>query len=659
MIKTVITFDLSKLREFPIEISEKKIRGACLREMTKLGFESQKYQWHFIDVHLSDLKMSELLPESLKMEIFSKAPMSFTPENRKLELFEAHTSVPVTYSVEEWEGQLNAKKVLHADSSDYMKRIIGAWDCFSLESLRDVSYVFKHMDCFLTFDQKFEQLLKRDSLIDQIRSRYDFFYQAIQAYQENSFHSILPEAWPVKDIMSLIREGSREVVSLFSMLCIKLQYEKFHGETVSNNLVKEVGSSVQQKPMHIGLFDTYRVYLDTMKSTVHRIKDTNPNKKKCVDLLKGIEIRLENFIAKQLNFTEEINVVKQNAWLNRLIKIKYIFQWTLLKEQNFREKKCSYPDLKWIPFSFAGYTDQNYVLERSEKASKASTLSEKIINFYLERCLSDAGFDVECHMQRIEEEVSNGVYFFATMNNHESDWGNLKDYLNPNPMFPCVTNNISGVGCHLELSEELSARDLIIMSYISLTPVGHFMPLYSFHDGAWHDSFWLRGHDPFHEGRFVRTFERIGCKTSNPFISRYSTIDKMDNYFALIHKILTALEKDSGILEEEKNCILLHLFESHELNFVQKTKKDLDLLDEDVCFDFFQIMPDQIDVYQDLLWDMNIQIEDHSKTGESKIILPGRHELRALEKRSFPIYQKLKRNALVEFINEKFLMDAK
>ena len=191
------------------------------------------------------------------------------------------------------------------------------------------------------------------------------------------------------------------------------------------------------------------------------------------------------------------------------------------------------------------------------------------------------------------------------------------------------------------------------MSYTPLTPIGHFMPLYSFHDGNWYSSFWLRAHDAFHEARYVRTFERMACDVSDSSISRYKNLSKMNNYLELITRILDLVELED-LSEEQRVYIYLHLFMTHEVDFTKGQGLDVDLLEIDQPF--VQVLKEKhfLCMLQDLLFRLNIQIADSSQGGRE--LLPGKYKIDKLLSECHAIYEKIKRKALIAHINEHLSM---
>ena len=676
-VKTTIEFDLSKLQSFSPDEAFDKLHAACVREMIKVAFETQSAKCYFISKEDPSQK-KDTLPQCIQCCILSDGPLDFLQGSESLTI-DSHTIVPVHYDVESISASI--EETLHqrklCSSSEYISKLIKRLPS-NPEDFRCAEKVLDVTCKNLNLDEKIENLLKNQSLLEQIQVRYPFFYEAIQAYQSKELNLILPENWPVKRIMRIIKSESVDELRLFSMLCLKIQHERSHGKTLPNILTK----TQQQEPLHIGLFDTYQVYLCSMQETLDRMQDKNPFKIRCVKLFEALKFRLQAFMDNHYRKDFDIDPLRQNAWINILLRVKSLFLWIELFCLPRKESRKHVTEKPWEPFFLLKYQGENHFFQGFffKRVSYSTKNDGEIIedicsdpdtyprylrlnNFEIveniKLHLKRSGFDIERYMQDLESEVAEGVYTFSSDPSHETGLktiGIFQKILNSSDEKVVKDSYPSGVGCHLEISEDLNERDLILMNYTTLTPVGNFMPLEAFHDGAWRSPLWLRPHDSFHAASYVRIFERMGCEASDTSIGRYRNIDKIDGYLEIIHKILNFSEDPKRALTEaERNYIRLYLFMSHEVSLDSNNRK-LDLLDMDFhSLNTFHSKDLQA-ILQDLLFSMKIRVEEQLKDGTVKTILPGDYELKDLIQKAHPVYRKLKRDALVDYINEKLLI---
>ena len=653
-IQTKVDLDLSKIRHFSKEDARQKVKAALLREAIKLSTESG--QMKFYALSSTDAQDKDILPKFIRLYVFSSEPIDGTLENESIQAY-AHTLVPVNYSVEVCEGSMLHVLRRFKSKSEYIFNILEDFDFLkSARAFSRASEVVSHTTKALSVDDKIQNFLRCQSLRDRIQQKYHFFDEAIQAYDSNSMQTLLPESWPVKSIMRIIRSDYCDELSLFSLICLKIQHERSHGKTIPNMLIEVP----QEEPVHIGLFDTYQVYLDAMKKIIDGIncerEGAEKDKQKCLALFNQLESKLNRFIWDHFEQGAEVNPLRQNAWINLLQRVKSLFHWVALLYISDKEKKESLYGIPWIPFSAKkSAEDVSYKMNplyrvRAEyRSGKSEADIRSIIAQHRE------GFELENYMKLLEKEVSQGIYTFA------SDYGDfntthqaLQDVLKPKAG-QTTGRFVSGLGCHLEIAEPLTERDLILMSYTSLTPVGHFMPAYSFHDGAWRSSCWLRAHDPFHEGVYVRTFERMGVDVADLSIHRYRHIDKMSHYLEIIHKMIALSNNpDKGLSEIERDYIALNLFTAHEVSFNNQPLSG-DILDSPDYTPLLSRQSSLIAMLQDLLFSMDIRVEEFDN-GNRSVILPGRYELEELALKTHGKYRKIKRDALVEHVNEKLLM---
>ena len=651
-VQTTIDFDLSKIQNLPKEKGKEKIKASLLREVSKLSIEPTAMR--FFSISSPDLSDKDLLPQSIRFYIFSSRALNCFAinESKSAEAY-AHTLIPIHYHSKMCEGDLEDGLDQFTTKSEYVFNILyemNVWN--ALRDYSKASSILAYTTQNLSVDDKIQTLLQAQSLRDRIESKYHFFHEAIQAYDDHSLQSLLPETWSVKSIMRIIRSDCCDELSLFSLVCLKIQHERSHGKTVPNILI----NVPQEEPLHIGLFDTYQVYLDAMENIIDGISEVSElavqDKKKCLNLFQKVESKLNIFMLNHLSVGAEINSLRQNAWINLLQKVKSLFHWVAMLHMSQKERMQRLIEIPWIPFSAEesskGFYFQKHPMRRvSIEYYQSMAMILSIIENHQE------GFEIENYLRVLEQEVSEGIYTFAEDAMTPKTFHTLQKILEPREG-QSAGRFVSGLGCHLEISEPLTERDLILLSYTSLTPVGHFMPLYSFHDGHWRSSCWLRAHDPYHQGLYVRTFERMGVDISDLSIHRYRNIDRMTNYLDVIHKMLQLLDKaDQGLTQVERDYIRLNLFMSHETILKSQTE---DILDSEDSIPLLPMKKTIVAILQDLLFSMGIRIEERLSNGKVLVILPGAHELNSLSSKAHFKYKEIKRDALVEHINEKLLM---
>ena len=649
--QTFIHFDLSKIQKLSMQEAFEKVRGAVLRELTKVSFEHKIRGFYFESLYDSSIKEDLDLPDSIILTIISKQALEFT-QNKHLNKNEAHTLIPVRYSMQETDQKITKPK-----SSGYILYLEKSLPSDQYD-LQNASRVFELTSQAKTLDEKIKEALGNKDLRKRIESKYYFFDQAIQAYEANKLNLVLPEAWPGKKIMCIIRSEKYDELSLFSLLCLKIQYERSHGKTVVNILTE----TPQQEPLHIGLFGVYQTYLDTLEAIVHRIESYNQKhgffrrkftKKtflsECAYIFKEVKSRLEAYILAQLYGAIKIDPLRQNAWINLLLRLKDFFQWS--EGVYFPEEGEA--STEWIIFKEDIDSNGESYFKIDDIFSRPFYMeySQNRYNALVKELYKDFSLDIEVLMRELEEEVSQGIYIYADDQSFSGCiFHALKDILKSDKQ--SQDSFVSGLGCHLELTEELTEKDLTLMCYTSLTPVGHFMPLRSFHDGAWRSSTWLRAHDSFHAGAYVRIFERMGCDISDTSIDRYKNIDQIDSYLYMVHKILSLSEEPlKRLTQSDRNYIRIYLFMAHELKL---STRDMDLLNAEDSLEHYFNRKSLIVILQDLLYRMNIKIEGKVASGQIETILPGKYELDIVH--GYAAYKKIKRDALVEYINEKLLV---
>ena len=639
-IRTTIEFDLSLIKNFAYKEALAMIRATCLREMTKIAFENQEYQYYFISEFSSEERDSFTLPESIKLYVDSYSPLDFLSE-RDENKSERHTLLPVNYQSEYLEGSIEQAP----KSSEYIEHILQDFPYKdSLHELQSISNLINLITSFESLDSKIGNFFEDQKLIENIQDKYEFFYKAICAYQDSNFDSIVPENWSVKDILRLLREGTSQEIDFFSNFCLEMQWQRSQGRVVLNEWV----NNFQEEPLHIGLFDTYRIYLSTMQKSLDAMPE-NFLKQKCIDLFQNTQRYLNRFIDNQMHQPSERSSLKQNAWINALLKIKSLFQWVEMK--NFSpENRSGAPDLDWIPFRrVISKENMVYQLEHCNQESPVFKISEEQVNALIEELLWNQAFDFKTYLKEIDQEVSKGYYHLSA--NLDAGDARIFEQFQSHLSKKNEKSYPSGVGCHLEISEELSARDLIILGCTSLTPVGHFMPLYSFHDGEWRSACWLRGHDLYHEGKSVNTFKRMGCvsRKSGPF--RFLKLDQSSMYLSMMHKILSESEQRDKYSEAERNYMYLYLYMGHEVDFGSS-----DILDLKGSHFLKTFKNFNLSILQDLLFSLKVQVESPVAGEKNSMILKGDYDLNLMTMHAHPVFERVKRNAFVDYINEAFLM---
>ena len=659
LIRTVIDLDLSKIQKLSSEEIFNKINGSIVREMVKVSFSLHHHEIQSIYFESSEEEAStpteEVIPQSIKIYLLSKEPLGFSQKNDSV-LSEEYTLLPVHYQIEEIEGVIEDFPREIKNTSKYLSPIISNLD-LSITELDKISQLMDVSCEDLTLDEKIKEALANQELRKRIELKYPFFHQAIQAYESNNLHSTRPEAWPVKSILSIVRSNYCDELILFSVLCLRIQYERSHGAMVPNILT----DTLQEEPLHIGLFDTYQMYLDLLENIVNRMSiHQSMYWKECLNLFEGLSHRLKAFMQSQLKEPSELSSLRQNAWINVLLQVKDFFQ--SLEYFLYREEFLQGTDpLEWEPYLVETSSSGDFFYKsESMQYPIHFSLTKKEMKDRLKIFLHDKCFNIETYMDALEKEVSQGVYTFVEKTIFAEGFLHVfQENLEPLNKEESEYSFVSGVGCHFEVSEELTERDLILMSYTSLTPIGNFKSFRAFHDGHWRSSAWLRTHDAYHSGKHVRTFERMGIDLEDFSIDRYLKINKMSNCLEVIHKILTLSESESlGLSEAEKNYIRLHLFMIHELSF-NASDSNLEILDIDALPLASLRDMDVLSQMQDLLHSMKIKIEAKDETGKVQTILPGDYELNALIAQAHSVYLKVKQDAFIEYINEKLLIAKK
>ena len=656
-IQTCIEFDLSKIQGSSLEDSFQRIRYGFLREMVKVSFSFSEHRINYIYYASSPNKAKDsedsVLPKSILIYILSEDSLGLLKKNEST-VSEAHTILPVKYHEESIEVEiddwLEKKEPL---SEDFMSMIhIKDSD---LKDLDVISNLGKETCKNLTLDEKLDELLSNQELRDRIEVKYPFLHEAIKAYDSNNLQSTRPETWPAKKILSIIRSEHCDELNLLSMLSLRIQYERSQGKEIPHILTP----TLQEKPLHIALFDVYQAYLDTLENIANRMSTHQSIYwDKCLKLFEDLRGRLKDFMSHQLKEGADLDPLRQNAWINTLQDVKDLFQW--LEYFSFAMRsKTDIPSTEWNPFIVERPLDKRdiFKIDESQKYPLLYSLAPKKVIKNIARIIEKRGFNIEKYMEVLEEEVAKGIYTFSEEIAQSHNTLNLfKELLKPSFEGDVEERFVSGLGCHFEVSEELTERDLILMSYTALAPIGNFQSLRAFHDGHWRSSFWLRVHDSAHVGCNVRIAERIGLDVSDSSIHRYRKIDQMSSYLEIVHKILTLADNPlMELTEAERNYIALHLFMGHELEFL-KFKRDVEILDID--FEPFPRMKhmSMLAQIQDLLFKMHIKVEGKNREGKMETILPGDYEIEELMTKAHPVYLRLKRDAFVEYINEKFLM---
>ena len=755
MIKTIVNFDLSKIRNLSPEESFNKLTSACYREITKMSFSTQPNRR--CEIVLQGMGEDiRSIPQALQVLIYSPEPLNYLNKEMLLKQMEAHTMVPVTYQIEEGvnyeldcvelflERLEEFKKEVDKNVSSnpnfanefkeqeerYVAEIVNELSVGKPSDMMNASQLFKNIrrlknvlksednpKDYLTLDQRIQKFLNDSELIALIKSKHDFLYEVIQAYQQQALETICPESWPSQSILTLVRQGTFKEINLFSMFCMKLQENKSQGRLIQNDL----NATLQPEPLHIGLFDIYREYLNTLSNILDRLSQKNPYRDQCIDLFEAIKYALNNFIQDQENNICKRDALRQKAWINVLLKIKNTFQW-IEKINLSQEELDAYYRLDWNSvellsgiggyqrYDYREYMDtselykrisecfdlnaeeslnkfsmlpedmavRSYLLNESKiskeeahrqfsqftqnqiltilayklsEARSASVEDPETVDRIVELLFSkksplNAGvknvFDVHEYMKEIEKEVASNIYSFPK----KSSYPGLIEHMSKKGQ-----SEVSGVGCHWELSEELSERDLAILTYTSLTPMGHFMPQYSFHDGYFYSSFFLHMHDAYHEARYTNTYQRMGYDPSRTSEDRYQNLDNAEDYLYLMHRMLTLSEQSQEMRDIDKRYMSLYLFMNHEIE-----TGDLDVLDIKNTSLFKLCGPSRIVFMQDLFVSLGIRVD--FKRARNSVVIPGEYDFKELDEQSYPKYQRIKRDTFVAYINENLLMDA-
>ena len=410
-IRTNIEFDLSKLKGLSPEKSFEKVKLACLRELVKFSFDSNQGMVYFLESYDSLQKDVHSLPSSIVLYILTENTLDYIEDDGGVSEF--HSMVPIKYHVEEVEGDMESEYREVSVVSEYMASILDTMPLHLGYLKNNASHVFGITSPKLNLDEKIQLLLKDQDLRSKIESKHDFLFEAIQAYESNKLHCIFPEAWPVKSIMRIIRENNFDELTVFSMICLKIQHERSQGTIISNNLLESKSQDSQQEPLHIGLFDTYQVYLDTMFNTLELMHEDNPYKERCMELFKEVSKRLESFMLSQLEESTKPSALRQNAWVNMLLIIKDIFHWVSLKSYSEHERKQMAPETLWDPLYYTYVESELHLkLNTLRKEPHYIAFTDNQIENYIRIFSRESGFDIERYMEILEDEVSAGIYFF-------------------------------------------------------------------------------------------------------------------------------------------------------------------------------------------------------------------------------------------------------